>query len=93
MVSQIANKPVLVIHQDHLLQPLDGASLAPLLLGMKVDWGDRMLFEGRGNRAAVRTQRHRTEVARKGRGVIGHVDTSRMDIQEPLLDFTAEEHR
>jgi len=43
-------------------KPLDGASLAPLLLGQKVKWGDRMIFEGRGSRSTVRTQRYRLVV-------------------------------
>ena len=46
-------------------KPLDGLSLAPLLLGMKVQWVDRMLFEGRRGRGAVRTQRYRFVVEGK----------------------------
>ena len=45
-------------------KPLDGLSLAPLLRGEKVDWPDRMLFEGRRGRGAVRTQRYRLVVER-----------------------------
>ena len=47
-------------------KPLDGVSLAPLLLGQKVDWPDRLLFEGRRGRGSVRTQRHRL-VAERGK--------------------------
>lgn len=39
--------------------PLDGVSLAPLLLGDDVHWPDRLLFTHWGGRGAVRSQRWR----------------------------------
>lgn len=43
--------------------PLDGVSLAPLLLKQATDWPDRMLFE----RGAVRTQRWRLQIGGRRR--------------------------
>ena len=42
-------------------KPLDGRSLAALLLGQKVDWPDRMLFTLQARRISVRTQTHRLD--------------------------------
>jgi len=42
-------------------KPLDGKSLAPLLLGGTVDWPDRMLFAHWAGRVSVRTQRFRLD--------------------------------
>ncbi|MCH8046803.1 MAG: arylsulfatase [Planctomycetes bacterium] len=55
-----------MLKNKRLPLPLDGKSLAPLLLGKSVEWPDRMLFtfRSRGGRpssslGAVRTQRYR----------------------------------
>lgn len=42
-------------------KPLDGKSLAPLLLGQRVPWPDRMLFAHWAGRVSVRTQRFRLD--------------------------------
>jgi len=42
-------------------KPLDGRSLAPLLLGQKVEWPDRMIFSLQAKRISVRTQTHRLD--------------------------------
>jgi arylsulfatase A-like enzyme len=42
-------------------KPLDGKSLAPLLLGTAADWPDRMIFAHWGGRVSVRTQRYRLD--------------------------------
>lgn len=43
-------------------KPLDGRSLAPLLLGgAEVRWADRRLFQTWGNSVSVRTQTHRLD--------------------------------
>ncbi len=44
-------------------RPLDGRSLAPLLLGRPVEWPDRMLFAKWAGRVSVRTQRYRLDDA------------------------------
>lgn len=42
-------------------KPLDGKSLAPLLLGQAPEWPDRMLFAHWAGRVSVRTQRFRLD--------------------------------
>lgn len=42
-------------------KPLDGRSLAPLLLGQKTDLPERMIFSLQNRRISVRTQRHRLD--------------------------------
>ncbi len=42
-------------------KPLDGKSLAPLLLGRAADWPDRMIFAHWAGRVSVRTQRFRLD--------------------------------
>jgi len=42
-------------------QPLDGKSLAPLLLGSGAAWPDRMLFSHWAGKVSVRTQQHRLD--------------------------------
>lgn len=42
-------------------KPLDGISLAPLLLGQHTDWPDRMIFQYWNGRASLRTQRFRMD--------------------------------
>ena len=42
-------------------KPLDGKSLAPLLLGQGIPWPDRMLFAHWAGRVSVRTQRFRLD--------------------------------
>ena len=42
-------------------KPLDGRSLAPLLLGKPAEWPDRMLFAKWAGRVSVRTQRYRLD--------------------------------
>ncbi len=44
-------------------KPLDGKSVAPLLLGTAAEWPDRMIFVNQGNRVSVRTQRFRLDNA------------------------------
>jgi hypothetical protein len=44
-------------------KPLDGRSLAPLLLGKPVEWPDRTLFAHWNGRVSVRTQTHRLDDA------------------------------
>jgi arylsulfatase A-like enzyme len=43
--------------------PLDGRSLAPLLLGKTADWPDRMIFSHWNGRVSVRTQQYRLDDA------------------------------
>jgi arylsulfatase A-like enzyme len=43
--------------------PLDGRSLAPLLLGKGGDWPDRMIFSHWNGRVSARTQRYRLDDA------------------------------
>ena len=42
-------------------KPLDGKSIAPLLLGTGEDWPDRMIFSHHRERMSVRTQQHRLD--------------------------------
>lgn len=42
-------------------KPLDGRSLAPLLLGRSVDWPDRTLFQHWGRKTSARTQQYRLD--------------------------------
>ena len=42
-------------------KPLDGRSLAPLLLGSAVDWPDRTLFAHWNGKVSARTQRYRLD--------------------------------
>jgi arylsulfatase A-like enzyme len=44
-------------------KPLDGRSLAPLLLGSGSDWPDRMIFTHWTGRVSVRTQQYRLDAA------------------------------
>ncbi len=44
-------------------KPLDGRSLAPLLLGRKADWPSRMIFSHWNQRVSVRTDRYRLDNA------------------------------
>ena len=45
-------------------QPLDGSSLAPLLLrGAQTDWPDRTLFQTWGNQVSARTEKYRLDQA------------------------------
>jgi hypothetical protein len=44
-------------------KPLDGKSLAPLLLGKQTKWPDRMLFARWNGRVSVRTQQYRLDDA------------------------------
>jgi arylsulfatase A-like enzyme len=46
-------------------KPLDGMSLAPLLLGKASDWPDRMIFSHWNNSVSVRTQQYRLDNAGK----------------------------
>jgi len=46
-------------------KPLDGKSLAPLLLGEQVEWPDRMLFSHWAGKVSVRTQKYRLDDAGK----------------------------
>src|SRR5262249_14997884 len=46
-------------------KPLDGVSLAPLLLGRGGDWPDRMIFSHWNGNVSVRTQQHRLDAAGK----------------------------
>jgi arylsulfatase A-like enzyme len=46
-------------------KPLDGKSLAPLLLGTAKDWPERMIFSHWNGNVSVRTQRHRLDAAGK----------------------------
>lgn len=46
-------------------KPLDGVSLAPLLLGKGSDWPDRMIFSHWGGNVSVRTQQHRLDATGK----------------------------
>ena len=47
-------------------KPLDGISLAPLLVNQPENWPDRKIFSHWGGRGAVRTQRWRATVTRQG---------------------------
>ena len=40
---------------------LDGRDLAPLLLGEKIDWPERMIYATFGGKLSVRTQQHRLD--------------------------------
>jgi arylsulfatase A-like enzyme len=40
---------------------LDGRNLAPLLLGKKTDWPERMIFATNAGKVSVRTQQHRLD--------------------------------
>jgi arylsulfatase A-like enzyme len=42
-------------------KPLDGVNLSPLLLGKKIDWPERMLFNTFGGKISVRTQGYRLD--------------------------------
>jgi arylsulfatase A-like enzyme len=42
-------------------KPLDGRSVAPLLLGKGADWPDRMIFSHWNGRVSVRTQQYRLD--------------------------------
>ncbi|HXG10677.1 MAG TPA: arylsulfatase [Gemmataceae bacterium] len=44
-------------------KPLDGISLAPLLLGKAGDWPDRLIFSHWNGNVSVRTQRYRLDAA------------------------------
>ncbi|HJZ53688.1 MAG TPA: arylsulfatase, partial [Gemmataceae bacterium] len=44
-------------------KPLDGTSLAPLLLGKAAQWPDRMIFSHWNGKVSVRTQRYRLDEA------------------------------
>ena len=46
-------------------KPLDGRSLAPLLVGDSPGWPDRMIFSLQGKRISVRTQRYRLDAGGK----------------------------
>jgi hypothetical protein len=46
-------------------KPLDGVSLAPLLLGKAGDWPDRMIFSHWNGSVSVRTQQYRLDAAGK----------------------------
>jgi arylsulfatase A-like enzyme len=46
-------------------KPLDGVSLAPLLLGRGGDWPDRMIFSHWNGNVSVRTQQYRLDAAGK----------------------------
>jgi arylsulfatase A-like enzyme len=46
-------------------KPLDGRSVAPLVLGGEVDWKDRMIFSHWRGSVSVRTQQHRLDDAGK----------------------------
>jgi arylsulfatase A-like enzyme len=46
-------------------KPLDGVSLAPLLLGRAEVWPDRMIFSHWNGSVSVRTQRHRLDATGK----------------------------
>jgi arylsulfatase A-like enzyme len=41
--------------------PLDGRDLSPLVLGQKVNWPDRMIFNAWNTAVSVRTQQHRLD--------------------------------
>src|SRR4051812_26066416 len=44
-------------------KPLDGKSVAPLLLGKPVDWPDRTIFSHWAGKVSARTQRHRLDAS------------------------------
>lgn len=44
-------------------KPLDGVSVAPLLLGTSADWPDRMIFSHINGKVSVRTQQYRLDDA------------------------------
>lgn len=46
-------------------KPLDGRSVAPLLLGRSNDWPDRMIFSHWNGKVSVRTQQYRMDAAGK----------------------------
>lgn len=46
-------------------KPLDGKSVAPLLLGTAKDWPDRMIFSHWNGNVSVRTQQYRLDAAGK----------------------------
>ena len=46
-------------------KPLDGTSLASLLLGKKVEWSDRTLFSHWNGKVSARTQQYRLDAAGK----------------------------
>ncbi len=46
-------------------KPLDGVSVAPLLLGTAKDWHDRMIFNSWNGKTSVRTQQYRLDAEGK----------------------------
>ena len=44
-------------------KPLDGVSLAPLLLGDRVDWPERLIFSAWNKKASVRSRRYRMQAS------------------------------
>jgi arylsulfatase A-like enzyme len=47
----------------HPVKPLDGVSLAPLLLGDPADWPDRLIFSAWNGKASVRSDRYRMQAS------------------------------